>query len=67
MRKSAREERLITFSYPSLSMRTQSKKNRRVEKYERIGPENPTVGIASSWERVTFKLFRVGENKTVRA
>jgi len=40
----------ITFSYPSLSMRTPSKLNWRAEKYERIGSENPTVGIASSWQ-----------------
>ena len=29
-----------------------SKLNRRAEKYEGIGLENPTVGIASSWENV---------------
>jgi hypothetical protein len=46
-------------------MRTPSKRNRRVEKYERIGSENPTVGIASSWKRAA--LFRNGKNKTVRA
>jgi len=41
-------EMQITFSQPSLSIRTPSKLNWRVEKYERIGSENPTVGIALS-------------------
>lgn len=35
-------------------MRTSSNQNRRAEKYKRIGSEKPTVGMASSWKRVTF-------------
>ena len=42
-----------------------SKLNLRAEKYERIGPENPTAGITSSWERVT--LLSDSVNKTTRA
>ena len=34
-------------------MRSQSKTNRIAERYERIGSETPTVGMASSWKRVT--------------
>jgi hypothetical protein len=45
----------VTFSYPFLSMRVPSKINRKAEKYERIGSENPTVGMAASWKHVTFR------------
>ena len=38
----------FTFSYPCLSMEKPSKMKRRAVKYERIGSENPTTGIASS-------------------
>ena len=40
--------------------------NRTAERYERIGSENPTVGIASSWEHITA-FFRDGENEVVKA
>jgi hypothetical protein len=46
-------------------MRTPSKLNLRAEKYERIGLENPTVGIASSWECETS--FRERVNNMGRA
>lgn len=49
-------ERQITFIYPSSSMRTPSKVNRAAEKYDRIGIENPMVGIALSCKRRS--LFR---------
>jgi hypothetical protein len=52
--------------YPSLSMRVPSKINRKAEKYERIGSENPTVGIASSWKRVTFRDSADVISKTTR-
>jgi len=42
-------------------MRVLLELNRRAERYERIGSENPTVGIASSWKGVT--LFRFGIHK----
>ena len=34
-------------------MRSQSKPKRIAERYERMGSENPTVGMASSWKRAT--------------
>jgi hypothetical protein len=43
-------------------MPTPSKINRIAEKYERIGSENPTVGIASSWQ-----LFRDNINEKGKA
>jgi len=43
--------RQITFSYPSWSIGRLLKQNRRAERYERIGSENPMVGMASSWKR----------------
>ena len=54
----------ITLLYPSLSMRSKSKTDRIAERYERIGSENPTVGMASSWKRVTS--FRNSANKKGR-
>jgi len=45
-------------------MRSQSKRNRIAERYERIGSENPTVGMASSWKRITS--FRNSVNKKGR-
>jgi hypothetical protein len=42
-------------------MRLPSKANWIAERYERMGSENPTVGIALSWKRGT--LFRFGINK----
>ena len=44
--------RQITFSYPSSSMGMLLEWNRRAERYERIGLENPIVGMASSWKRI---------------
>ena len=45
-------------------MRSLSKTNRIAERYERIGSENPTVGMASSWKCVTS--FRDSVNKKGR-
>jgi hypothetical protein len=42
-------------------MRSLSKVYWTTERYERMGSENPTVGIALSWKRVT--LFTYGVNK----
>jgi len=45
-------------------MRCPSKRYWIAERYERIGSENPTVGIALSWKRES--LIRYGVNKKGR-
>ena len=49
-------------------MRTLSKIYRIAEKYERIGSENPMVGMASSWESVTLlrdSVSKEGDDLTI--
>jgi hypothetical protein len=46
-------------------MRSLSKIYWKTERYERMGSENPTVGIALSWKRGT--LFRNSVNQKGRA
>jgi hypothetical protein len=49
-------------------MRTLSEIYRIAEKYERIGSENPMVGMASSWESVTLlrdSVSKEGDDLTI--
>jgi hypothetical protein len=49
-------------------MRTLSKIYRIAEKYERIGSENPMVGMESSWESVTLlrdSVSKEGDDLTI--
>jgi hypothetical protein len=56
-------ERQITFLYPSSSMRAPSKVNRAAEKYDRIGIENPMVGIALNCKRGSLFRYVVNEKE----
>jgi hypothetical protein len=44
-------------------MRTPSKKNLTAERYERVGSENPTVGMASSCKRVSLGIHSVNKKE----